>query len=369
MTNDSNKFDQLLHTLSYGDAISCEAIALQRCFREQGYQSDIYAINVHPKLKGQAKLYSELNDQYQGNIILHYSLGSPLNQLYRQMTKARRSLIYHNLTPPAWFEGVNPRIVADINSGIRELPELCKISDYLVSDSHFNASELQKLGFQSRVLELPIDPKRWEVAGNPGIESLVKSESGMQVLHVGRMAPNKCLEDIIKTFYFLHHHIDRNSRLWLVGIDIDTEIYSFALKRMVYELSLDGAVNFVNGFVDSEVKALYQNASVYLCMSEHEGFCMPVVEAMYFGLPVIAYASSALPDTIGNGGVLINHKRPAEVAELINLICSDSQLRTSLQEAGKKRVQELSYEKFCQNVKSVFCSGNLSQNSVNSRSV
>ncbi len=345
---------QLVHTLSYGDAISGEVLALQRALRAQGHESEIFAINVHPKYVDEAKKFSTFPRDFTGEVILHYSLGSPLNTLYRDIKGAKKSLIYHNLTPARWFEGVNPRIVRDIEQGIRELPELCGITDRLISDSAFNAEELKALGFNSTVLNLPIDDEKWNIEANAGIASLVRGEPGIHVVHVGRLAPNKCVQDIIKSFYFLHHHITRQSRLWLVGIDIDTELYSFALKRLIHELDLQEAVSIVGCLADSEVKALYQNASVYTCMSEHEGFCLPLIEAMKFGLPVVAYGSSAIPDTVGKGGVVVYEKRHAEIAELLYQIAQPGELRESLIRAGHARAGELTYSKFETHVGELF---------------
>ena len=356
----SRAVHQLLHTLSYGDAISGEALALQRCLRELGYESEIFAINVHPHYKkgGSERLgirdYRAFPTTFDGEAILHYSLGSPLNDLYRSLRRAKRSLIYHNLTPAKWFRGVNPRIVADIEHGMAELPELCRISDRLLADSAFNASELHGFSGSTQVLELPVDPERWVVQRNEGIYSLVKSNPGIHVVHIGRLAPNKCVEDVIKSFYFLHHYIDKRSRLWLSGIDIDTEIYSFALKRLSHELGLDDAITFAGCLADSELKALYEAGSVYCCMSEHEGFCLPVVEAMYFGMPVVAYASSALPATVGKGGVLVTEKRHPEIAELLAEVAKDGALRARLVAAGKERVSALSYENFAVKVRGIF---------------
>ncbi|MDC0358613.1 glycosyltransferase family 4 protein, partial [Oligoflexia bacterium] len=267
---------------------------------------------------------------------------------------ATRGLIYHNLTPAHWFKGVNPRIVADIEAGVAELPDLLAKTDRVIADSKFNAGELKQLGFEATVLELPVDPTRWSVEANSGISNLIKSDPGIHVVHVGRLAPNKCVEDIIKSFYFLHHHVNDQSKLWLVGIDIDTELYSFALKRLVHELKLDHAVNFVGCLADAEVKALYSAATVYLCMSEHEGFCLPVLEAMHFGLPVVAYASSALSDTVGAGGIMISEKKHPEIAELINHIYEDQAFRQKLIKAGRDRVKELSFERFARSVGAIF---------------
>lgn len=351
---------QLVHTLSYGDAISGEVFSLQRCFKESG-ASEIFAINIHPKYKGLAHDYRELGSDFSGSLVLHYSLGSPLNQIYLANKQSQRALIYHNLTPAHWFKGVNPRIVRDIEQGMQELPVLCQQSNLLIADSEFNAGELKSLGFDAQVLELPIDPKRWEVPVNPGIYSILKSDPGIHVLHVGRLAPNKCIEDIIKIFYFLHYHVNPKSKLWLVGIDIDTEIYSYCLKRLVYELNLERAVNFVGCLADTELRAMYEACSVYLCMSEHEGFCLPVLEAMNFGLPVISSSGSALPQTVGAGGILISEKRHAEIAELIGYIDADADFRQKMVRAGHERIQQFAFDRFRARVKDLFNMADLAQ--------
>jgi glycosyltransferase involved in cell wall biosynthesis len=345
---------QLVHTLSYGDAISTEVLGLQRCFEEAGREAAIYAINVHPRLHGRARDYRELPENFSGELIMHYSLGSPLNALYRSMKNASRSIIYHNLTPSDWFWPVNPKVAKDIEEGIAELPELLRLSDRVLADSPFNAGELRQYDIEAEVLELPIDPKRWEGAANAGVADLLRNQGGIHLLHVGRFAPNKCVEDVLKVFYFLHHHLEPNSTLWLVGIDIDTELYSFSIKQLAQALRLDHAVRFVGCMSDEEVRALYENSSAYICMSEHEGFCLPVIEAMHFGLPVLAYASSALPQTIGNGGILFSEKRHAELAELILTITKDAELRERLIRAGRARVQDLSFESFRQRVQELF---------------
>ena len=352
----TREIHQLVHTLSYGDAISGEVLALQRVLRDAGYSSEIFAINVHPKLEGRAQKYQQFPKDFAGEVVLHYSLGSPLNILYRSLARAKRTLVYHNLTPAVWFEGVNPRIVRDIESGAKELPALCAISSRLLADSEFNAQELQQLGFRAEVLPLPIDPERWNFPENPGIAALLRSTPGIHLLHVGRLAPNKCIDDIIKVFYFLHHYVEPQSTLWIVGIDIDTELHSFELKRLVHELDLEGSVNFAGCMADAEIKALYRNATAYLCMSEHEGFCLPLAEAMHFGLPVLAYASSAIPETVASGGILLKDKRHPEIAELIGEIYRNAEFRDKLRDAGKRQAAEFSHEHFERRVQELFSS-------------
>jgi glycosyltransferase involved in cell wall biosynthesis len=355
------RFIQLVHTLSYGDAISGEVLALHEVLSAAGHICETYALNVHPKLKGRAKQFlatSAVSDlQTSGaTIVLHYSLGSPMNAFYSAAIESRRVIIYHNLTPSHWFLGVNGRVVRDIDDGCRELPQLLQLSDIILADSHFNAEDLGRFDLEPadsrlKVLELPVHPERWNEPANSGIVQLLKSDPVHHLLHVGRLAPNKCVEDIIRIFYFFHHKFSPHSKLWLVGIDTDTELYSFSLKRLVHELRLDHAVYFTGSLADSELRAMYENCSFYLCMSEHEGFCLPLVEAMHFGLPVLAYNSSAVPETIGSGGLLVNEKRHAEIAAVVFQVLGDTQLTQQLIAAGKLRAAELaSFETFTRNV-------------------
>jgi L-malate glycosyltransferase len=348
------RIHQFVHTLSYGDAISTEVLSLQRALRECGHESEIYCLNVHPRYKSLGKFIADFSNDGVHEVILHYSLGSPLNELYRSLGSVTRTLIYHNITPAHWFAGVNPRVAQDIRQGLEELPQLCGVSDKLLADSTFNASEIQQLGFECRVLPLPVDEARWNTGVNQGIQSLLQGDPSLHLLHVGRIAPNKRLEDILKIFYFLHHYVERQSKLWLVGIDIDTELYSYALKRLASELDITHAVFFTGGLADEEVRAFYTDSSAYICMSEHEGFCLPVLEAMKFELPVIAYHAGSLPETVGTGGIIVREKRHAELAEIVVEVHQNRSVRQQLIEAGKAQVARFTYEKFVCDVQMYF---------------
>ena len=348
------KIAQFVHTLSYGDAISCEVLSLHNKFIEMKYESIVYTINTHPKYKHITKSYKEFPLDFDGEMILHYSLGSPLNVIYKN-TKCKKNLIYHNITPSKWFKNVNPRVENDIELGISELPELCQISDRIISDSKFNAKDIKKLGFDSIVLDLPVDTNRWdEEASNQGILNLLRKDNSLHLLHVGRIAPNKCIEDIIKIFYYLHHHINPQSRLWIVGIDTDTEVYSFGLKKLISNLCLDNYVKLTGGLTDGELKSFYQASSVYICMSEHEGFCLPVVEAMNFGLPVVSYNAGALSETVSTGGIIVNKKIHHLIAQLIQEVHTNFELKNKLQKNGYDRVKSLSINHFNENVVKLF---------------
>lgn len=352
---------QLVHTLSYGDAISTEVLALQRALRALGHESEVFSINTHPRLKGAAIPYTELSGRANSDIILHYSLGSPLNDLYAGWNKGQRILVYHNITPARWYQSINARVAEDIERGVAELPRLCSLSDAIWADSPFNAQELRDTGYDAQVLDLLVDPARWSGARNEGLYGSVLSSPGTQVLHVGRIAPNKCLEDVIKSFYFLVKYVDPDARLRLVGIDTDTELYSFSLRELANYLNIGYAVEFVGGLADDEVRSMYEASDVYLCMSEHEGFCLPLIEAMHFELPIIAYAAGAVPNTLGDAGILVTEKRHAEIGQLLASVAAPGSLRDGLIARGRARVATFSYERFSARVEELLRAQSVSQ--------
>lgn len=363
---------QLVHTLNPGDAISGEAISLQRIFQARGIEAPIWCLAVHEKVNtlGTRRTRYDLESAVltQSDVlIMHYSLASPLSDLYRRATDCRRLMIYHNLTPVLWFQGYNARVVRDLSQGLQDLAELASASDIVLADSEFNRQELHALGCQhAEVLPLVLDQEKWNLAANEGIRGAFNGHNGgrastsgqaassatraVNLLHVGRLAPNKRIEDIIKTFYFFHQKVHPRSKLWLVGTDIDTEIYSFELRLLVQSLKLEHAVEFVGSVSDCELKAMYEETDLYLCMSEHEGFCVPLLEAMYFSVPVIAFESSAITETLGDGGILVKEKNFPLIAEACQLVLSDSRLRSALIQAGQKRLQTYSWSTFEQNV-------------------
>ncbi len=347
---------QLVHTLSYGDAISSEVLTVQRILKEKGFDSEIFAINTHTRYKGLTKNYKLLDENTNAKVILHYSIGSDLNKVYLNLKNAEKFLIYHNITPKKFFDGINFRVAQNIEDGLKELPFLCKNSDMVISDSPFNAMDLFSMGIKSKVLPLPFDDRKWDIQENEGIRYILRKGNPINILHVGRLAKNKCVEDIIKSFFYLHSKIEKNSKLYLVGIDTDTEIYSFMLKDLISQLNLEDSIYFCGSVADTELKAFYKNSSTYICLSEHEGFCVPILEAMNFSLPVVSFDATALKDTVGDGGILINEKDHVKIAELLYKVSTDKKIKNEMIVAGKKRVEEFSIKNFSKKFLEIFCS-------------
>jgi len=346
--------DQFVHTLQYGDAISGEALTIKRVLRDLGYDSEIVSLNTHEKYKGQNISLPDFLSTRADKCSLainHYSISSPLNDAYIKLKNAKRALIYHNVTPPSWFSSYNHRVTEDLKKGRSDLAKLTEITNLAIADSSFNRDELLEIGFKNpEVLPLPLDPTRWSGPANAGILNILSSHGGPNVLHVGRLAPNKCIEDIIKGFYFFHHKFSSKSRLWLIGSDTDTELYSFELRRIVSELRLKDAVTFAGSVSDDELKAFYEKADLYLCMSEHEGFCVPAIEALHFDVPVIYFESSALPETLGKGAIGVKNKDPLKIACLMNEILENEQERAELRTNAKKELTRFSIDTFKQNI-------------------
>lgn len=347
------KIHQFVHTLNYGDAISGEAITIRRMLMRAGIESTIYSVNAHEKVKSETVPWGQFEADAAASagepcgVILHYSIASPLNDLFQRCSSAFRGIIYHNLTPEHWFLGYNARVVADLRKARAGLEQAVRSADLVLADSAFNLEEIRSFcRREPAVFPLVIDTEKWGLEANPGIAAALRGHGGKNILHVGRTAPNKSLEDILKVFYFYHHKMNKESRLWLVGSDVDTEIYSFELRQLAQELQIQEAVTFVGSVADSELKSFFQNADCYLCMSEHEGFCVPLIEAMHFGLPVIAYDAGAVKDTIGTAGIVVSEKRHALIAELLQQVLQDGALRGKLVEAGRRRVAEFGLSRF-----------------------
>jgi len=346
--------DQFVHTLQYGDAISGEALTIKRVLNELGFDSQIVSLNTHEKYKGLNISLEEFNTTRAEKcslIINHFSISSPLNDTYKSLKNSKRALIYHNVTPPSWFSSYNQRVTEDLKKGRTDLSELINLTDLAIADSSFNGEELLELGFKDpKVLPLPLDPNRWTGPANPGILNVLSSHGGPNVLHVGRIAPNKCIQDVIKAFYFFHHKFSPKSRLWLIGSDTDTELYSFELRRLVSELRLKDAVTFAGSVSDDELKAFYEKADIYLCMSEHEGFCVPAIEALHFKVPLIFFNSSALPETMGQGAIGIDQKDPLRTACIMQELIHNNAAKEELISKSQSELSRFNIDIFKSNL-------------------
>lgn len=345
---------QIMPTVSFGDAVSSDARALHRVISEMGYNTGIYAENIDPRLSGDKTIdfVSELPHTTDEDIIIfHHSTGTKLCEMLPKI-KGHKIMIYHNVTPPHFFGKYSSSAEKVTRLGYENTEAIRPYIEYVIADSEYNADELRKMGYECPIDVRPVLIPFADYEKTPDEEMLkCYSDGYVNIVFVGRIAPNKCQQDIIAAFAYYKKHIEPRSRLILVGSDSGMEQYGNSLKNYVNALSLDDVV-FTGHISFPAILACYKAADVFLCMSEHEGFCVPLVEAMFFGVPIIAYDSSAVGGTLGGAGILTSSKNPVFTAKLIDRVVHDEKLKSKLISDEKKRLEDFSYEK----VKALFTS-------------
>ncbi len=339
---------QALPTISYGDAVSNDAIALGDTLRRAGFQTGIYAENVDRRLsKRTASRISRL-PRLSGEdvIIYHLSTGSPLNEQLAGYP-CRKIVVYHNITPYAYFEKYNYDLWKLCRTGREQMRFLADKVDYALAVSEYNKKDLVEAGYRCPIDVLPILIPFSDYEKEPDA-AVMKKYSGdgyVNILFTGRIAPNKKQEDVIRAFYMYHNYYNPRSRLFLVGSYGGTERYCDRLKEYARELKLEDCVVFTGHIRFAEILAYYRIADAFLCMSEHEGFCVPLVEAMYFGVPVIAFDSSAIADTLNGRGVLLKKNDPLEAAGVIHYITTHPEVRETIVKGQNDRLRDFEHDR------------------------
>jgi glycosyltransferase involved in cell wall biosynthesis len=326
----TRRVHQLLAALSYGDAIGNESLAIQAHLRRAGFESDIFAEKVHPRMAHLARPLSE----YEGVsgpetvCLFHFSIGSAAGRLIHAAPD-RLVVIYHNITPAHYFLGFHPHLAGLCHHGRRELSVFAERALLGLGDSEYNRQELEEAGFtRTAVLPIVLDFEAYRRAPSPVVRRLYR-DGRTNLLFVGRIIPNKRIDDLVRVFACYQRYVDPRSRLLLVGDHRGHEHYYDRLLEMVRGLRLDEVV-FTGHVDDDELVAYYQAADLFLCLSDHEGFCVPLQEAMHFGLPVVAYDAGAVRETLHGGGVLLREKQPEVVAELIQSVLTEPALRQAV---------------------------------------
>ena len=318
---------QVLATLGYGDAIGHEVLGIQRVLRAAGYVSEIFVETADRRLEHLTADYRDLPEaSHPDNLLIHhFSIGSKASRVAFALPD-RMALVYHNITPPEFFVDVHPLLVQLCYLGRRELAAYASRVSLGLGDSEYNRAELEALGFPETAV-LPVVPDFSHLAGPPNfMQAAAFDDDWVNVLFVGRMIPNKRIEDVVRAFHAYKRWFNPRSRLLLVGSYGGFERYLAMLHDFVARLGA-ADVHVLGHVTNEELTAYYEVADVFLCASEHEGFCVPLMEAFHMGVPVLAYAAAAVPATMDGGGVLYHRKDPMEIAALVNAVAGDGALR------------------------------------------
>jgi glycosyltransferase involved in cell wall biosynthesis len=337
---------QVLAKLSGGDAIGNEALSIQRVLRGAGYDSDIFVQMADPDLEPLTRPYHELRDvSHPDNLLIHhFSLGSKASRTAYALPD-RMALVYHNITPPEYLVKFYPALAGYCYLGRRELSAYANRCVLALGDSEYNRRELEAAGFsRTDVLPVVADFSHLDVRPSPSLTTVLDDE-WTNVLFVGRMAPNKKIEDVIGFFHEYQTQFNRQSRLFLVGSHEGFEPYVFALKQFLADLRQRNVV-FTGRVANEDLTAFYDTADLFLCASEHEGFCVPLIEAFYKDVPVLAYAAAAVPSTLDGAGVLYDTKEPMRVAALMDTVLSDPALQDTIAHGQREALHRLRAKDF-----------------------
>ncbi|MGI9089285.1 MAG: glycosyltransferase [Chthoniobacterales bacterium] len=300
------EINQFLPNLSYGDAISNQAIWIRNSLRALGLTSEIYARYIDPPMAAECRVFSRDALQASGAVIYHHSVGSEITPHLLDYA-GPKCLIYHNITPADFFRPYRPEFADILERGRDDLGALAGHFEISLGDSEFNSAELAERGFpRPSVLPIAVDPAKWNFA--PDAETMARLQDGRtNILFVGRIAPNKKQDDLLLGFAE-YLAFDPDARLILAGKPEDADPYSHLLEDLIVQRGLQDHVEMPGIIHDTQLAAYYRTAHLFWSMSEHEGFCVPLVEAMWFDIPVFAYRSSAVPETLGDGGLLFTRK-------------------------------------------------------------
>lgn len=326
---------QLLPAITPGDAVSCDALALHRLLRDAGYPAVLCAMHIAPALRDTVQPASALVLYPEDVLLYHMSTGSPLHQCIPHY-RCRKIMLFHNITPPGYFTPYSPAAAARAAQGLAELRQLRTCFSLCLADSAYNLGVLREAGYTCPLAVRPLLMPFASLAQKPDAAMLrrLTADGRHNLLFVGRIAPNKRQEDLLRLFWHLHQRRP-DTRLILAGSWEGMGRYYAALQGYARTLGLRDVL-FTGHIRQPGLLACYLAAEVFVCMSEHEGFCVPLAEAMYFDLPVIARGSAAVPETLGGAGILSSD--PREAARIAERLLTDAAFREAVCRRQRRRL-------------------------------
>jgi glycosyltransferase involved in cell wall biosynthesis len=348
---------QFLPSFSPWDAIGNETRLMREELRAMGFESEIFCEHRHRSMRREAIQVngSKMRDLGPNILIFHFSVATTA-LLRMASSKSAVCLRYHNVTPEWFFDPIKDAAAhAVCKLGRRQLPMAASIARWGLADSHFNAKDLWDCGMQD-VEIMPLF-RDYEVMAktnpDPHILNALRSKPARKtILFVGRLAPNKRQEDLVQLVKVYQDCVDKNLRLILVG-GAYSLAYDHALKQFARELGLtvtsgrpspgeDFDVLFAGAVSDGDLASYYAGADAFTCVSEHEGFCVPIVEAMGMGLPILAHASTAVTETVGDAGVVLNKADHVGFLQALDRLLNDAEMRCQLKKNAAARLTSLS---------------------------
>ena len=330
---------QLVPVLEEEDAIGNYALNLRDSLRAEGFDSQIFVYETRTGEKAKTLPFQEHRrfSSHKNILIFHTAIGSPLADYFIGCPD-RKLLIHHNITPARFFAPWDREVAYLAHQARLQLAEMANTVSASLADSPFNALELVELGYpEPEVIPLIFNWERLNGPDKPEITERYR-DGKTNLLFVGRVAPNKKQEDLLRIFSCYQKQFNPASRLILVGEDNRFPSYRRALNKMVHDLNLEEVI-FTGKVSLEDLRSYYRVSSLFLCMSEHEGLGVPLVESLFYRLPVVAYDAGAVGSTLGEAGILVTEKDPLRISGLINRIMTDNSLYETIIKSQDRRLE------------------------------
>ena len=332
---------QLLAGYADGDAISEEARLMQRLLRAEGHRCDLFAPaeSIAPRHADECAALEQLDWREIELLIFHYSTDSEATDLFMGAS-CPKVVRYHNITPTSFFRGLDDAVANQLERALARLGEVVTAAREVWCVSDFNAEGFPE-GLATPVRTVPLFSEVAAARPAPDPAMLAQLGGGLtNFFFVGRVAPNKSLERLIEAYAWYHRCIDARSRLVLAGSEWSCPRYFALLRLLAARLNLPNVL-FLNFVSNEQLAACYASARLLVCASEHEGYCLPLVDAMRYDIPVLANHCGGMPQTLGQGGVLLEQASPREWSAAMHLLATDDALRERVREAQRRRLVEL----------------------------
>lgn len=326
-----------------GDAIGDSARRMRGLLRAMGHQAEIYALTIDDVLRGDVHPFDQPSAHGGDLTIFHYALPSVMTEAFARLPRGR-IMQYHNVTPAHFFAPYDPVLFRLAAMARQELTTLVGRVDLALGVSEYNRLELDAMGFApTAVLPLSVDLARvTQAADRPALAKNLDDDF-VNFLFVGRIAPNKKVEDIIRLAEHYKRYVDAYYRFIFVGKYDAVPRYYQTIRALMerYQLLSERFV-FTGPVPDEDLAVYYRHAAVYISMSEHEGFCAPLLEAMATDVPILAYGAAAIPETLGGAGVQFFDKDMEYAAELLGALAFDDDLRADVIAGQRRRLADFS---------------------------
>lgn len=332
--------EQFLPAFHYGDAIGNSTLRFHEYLLSQGINSRIIALSIDENMEDKAVFFRDYHEDPHSLKILHFAIPSELTAFF-QGASGKRVMIYHNITPAHFFVDFSDELVRFTHEGRNQLKRLKNSFDLVIADSKYNADELRDYGFDHvRVFPIMINLDDFSRPHSPAFFNMLRDER-KNIIFVGRISPNKKIEHLIKILFFYKKYISPSIRMVVSGKTDSLPKYFLSLRDLASRFLLTSEDIVFTGHIPfEELLAVYRLGDVFVSMSEHEGFCLPLIESCFFQVPVVAFGAGAVSETLGGAGIVVNDKNISYLASTLERVMTDEQLNSQLKSLQKNRIRQ-----------------------------